>query len=135
MTLQSTSRTARLPLTHRSTPFVRLVSGWSRRRYGRVLEPGLALLHNRPVLMSVTRLEMSVEKWSSLEPGLKDLACAAVSAQIGCSWCIDFGWYVSRRNGLDVAKLEHLLDWRDWRDWSDADVYSPLEQSVLTPRR
>ena len=128
MTLQSTSPTARIPLAHRSTPFVRLVSGWSRRRYGAVLEPGLAMLHNRRVLMSVTRFEMSVEKWSSLEPGLKDLACAAVSAQIGCSWCIDFGWYVSRQNGLDVAKLEHLVDWRDRRD---ADVYSPLERSVL----
>jgi len=104
------------------------VSGWSRRRYGTVLEPGLAMLHNRRVLMSVTRFEMSVEKWSSLQPGLKDLACAAVSAQIGCSWCIDFGWYVSRQNGLDVAKLEHLVDWRDRRD---ADVYSPLERSVL----
>jgi AhpD family alkylhydroperoxidase len=116
---------ARVPLEHRPTLFVRLVSAWSRRRYGKVLEPGLALLHNRRVLLSVSRFELSVEKWSSVDAGLKDLANAAVAAQIGCSWCMDFGWYVSRQNGLDVTKLEHLTDWRE------ADVYSPLERAVL----
>lgn len=116
---------ARIPLEHPQTLFVRLVSGWSRRRYGAVLEPGLAMLHNRRVLMSVSRFEMAVEKWSSVDDGLKDLACAAVAAQIGCSWCMDFGWYVSRNKGLDVAKLEHLADWRE------SDVYTPLERSVL----
>ena len=118
-------RSARVPLGHRQTLFVRLVSAWSRRRYGTVLEPGLALLHNRRVLMSVSRFEMSVEKWSSVDPGLKDLANAAVAAQIGCSWCMDFGWYVSRENGLDVAKLEHVAEWRT------AEVYTPLERAVL----
>jgi len=116
---------SRVPLEHRPTVFVRLVSAWSRRRYGAVLEPGLAMMHNRRVLLSVSRFEMSVEKWSSVDSGLKDLACAAVAAQVGCSWCMDFGWYVSRENGLDVAKLEHLGDWRE------ATVYSPLERSVL----
>jgi AhpD family alkylhydroperoxidase len=118
-------RSARVPLEHRQTLFVRLVSAWSRRRYGKVLEPGLAMLHNRRVLLSVSRFEMSVERWSSVDAGLKDLANAAVAAQIGCSWCMDFGWYVSRENGLDVAKLEHLGGWRD------ADVYTPVERAVL----
>ena len=124
-TTVTATRTARVPLEHRQTPFVRLLSSWSRRRYGTVLEPGLAMLHNRRVLLSVSGFEMAVEKWSSVDAGLKDLACAAVAAQIGCSWCMDFGWYVSRNNGLDVAKLEHLTDWRD------SDVYSRLERSVL----
>ena len=124
-TTVTAARTARVPLEHRQTPFVRFLSSWSRRRYGRVLEPGLAMLHNRRVLLSVSGFEMAVEKWSSVDAGLKDLACAAVAAQIGCSWCMDFGWYVSRNNGLDVAKLEHLTDWRD------SDVYSRLERSVL----
>jgi alkylhydroperoxidase family enzyme len=121
----TSERSARIPLEHRPTPFVRLVSAWSRRRYGKVLEPGLAMLHNRRVLRSVSRFELSVEKWSSVDDGLKDLANAAVAAQIGCSWCMDFGWYVSRGHDLDVAKLEHLGDWRD------ADVYTPLERAVL----
>ncbi|HET8988429.1 MAG TPA: carboxymuconolactone decarboxylase family protein [Humibacillus sp.] len=125
MTIQKTSPTARLPLEHRATPFVRLVSAWSRRQYGAVLEPGLAMLHNRKVLRSVMRFEMSVEKWSSLDAELKDLACAAVAAQIGCSWCMDFGYYIARNRGMDPAKLEHLADWRT------ADVHTSLERDVL----
>lgn len=116
---------ARVPLEHSSTPLLRLVSTWSRRRYGAVLEPGLALFHNRRVLRSVMSFERSVEKWSSLDADLKDLATAAVSARIGCSWCMDFGYYLSRNRGMDPAKLESLPDWRS------SDVYSPLERRVL----
>lgn len=119
------SSTARIPLQHKPTPFVRLLSAWSRRQYGKVAEPGLALLHNRRVLMATGRFEMSVARWSSLDTELKDLACAAVAAQVGCSWCMDFGWYVARNNGLDVAKLEHLADWRT------ATVYTPRERAML----
>jgi AhpD family alkylhydroperoxidase len=124
-TMATRGRTARIPLDHPQTPFVRLMSAWSRRRYGAVLEPGLALLHNRRVLRTVVRLETGAERWSSLDTALKDLATAAVSAQIGCSWCMDFGYYVSRNRGLDRAKLENLTDWRDFPG------YSPLERNVL----
>lgn len=125
MTTTARLTRARIPLDHPRTPFVRLVSAWSRRRYGTVLEPGLALLHNRRVLRSVMSFERSVEKWSSLDPDLKDLATAAVSAQIGCSWCMDFGYYLSRNRGMDPAKLESLTEWRS------AAVYSELERKVL----
>ena len=116
---------ARVPLDHPRTPLVRALSAWSRRRYGKVLEPGLAMLHHRGVFRSMTRLELSVERWSTLEPALKDLVVAAVSAQIGCSWCIDFGWYVSRGHGLAPEKLEHLADWRT------AGVHTRLERAAL----
>lgn len=119
------STTARIPLDHPRTLLVRIASAWSRRRYGTVLEPGLALLHNRRVLMSVSRLELAVEKWSSLDHALKDLANAAVAAQIGCSWCMDFGYYAVRNGDLDRAKLEAIPKWRS------SEVYSPLERKVL----
>jgi AhpD family alkylhydroperoxidase len=124
-TLRAVRPRARVPLDHPRTPLVRVLSAWSRRRYGTVLEPGLAMLHHRRVLWSMSRLELSVERWSTLEPALKDLVVAAVSAQIGCSWCIDFGSYVSRGHGLAADKLEHLTDWRT------ADVHTPLERAAL----
>ena len=62
----------------------------------------LALLHNRKVMTSVARFEMGVAKWSRLDRDLKELACLAVASQIGCSWCMDFGYYLSRTNGMDV---------------------------------
>jgi AhpD family alkylhydroperoxidase len=125
MTTTAHATTARIPLDHRQTLLVRLASAWSRRRYGKVLEPGLAMLHHRRVLMSVLRFERSLEKWSSLDPDLKDLATAAVSAQIGCSWCMDFGYYLSRNRGMDRAKLEAIPEWRS------SEAYSPLERKVL----
>ena len=117
--------TARVPLDQPPTPLVRLLSAWSRRRYGQVLEPGLAMLHNRRVLWTMSRLELSVERWSTLDAGLKDLVNAVVAAQIGCSWCMDFGWYAARGHGLDPAKLEHLTDWRT------AGVHTPLERAAI----
>jgi AhpD family alkylhydroperoxidase len=119
------TNTARIPLEHPHTLFNRAVTWWSRRRFGAVLEPGLALMHHRRVLLSTGRFEMSVERWRSLDPELKDLAVAAVSAQIGCSWCMDFGYYLARNRGMDPAKLEHLAEWRS------SEVYSPLERRVL----
>jgi AhpD family alkylhydroperoxidase len=123
----SSARTssARIPLDHRKTLFTRVLSWWSTRRFGAVLEPGLALMHHRKVLLSTGRFEMGVERWASLDPGLKDLAVAAVATEIGCSWCMDFGHYLSRNRGMDVAKLEHITRWRS------SEVYSPLERRVL----
>ena len=117
--------TARIPLEHRNTPFVRLARWWSRRRYGAMLEPLLATMHNRKVLTSMGLLELTVPRWSSLDPDVRDLAELAVSAQIGCSWCIDFGYFLSHNRGMDRAKLEGLADWRS------SDAYSPLERQVL----
>ncbi|MGN6753628.1 MAG: carboxymuconolactone decarboxylase family protein [Intrasporangium sp.] len=119
------SSTARIPLEHPDTIITRAVRWWSKRKFGAVLEPGLALMHHRRILMSMSRFEMGVEHWRSLDAGLKDLAIASVSARIGCSWCIDFGYYLSRSHGMEVAKLEQLTQWRT------SDVYSPLERRVL----
>jgi AhpD family alkylhydroperoxidase len=125
MSTTTTRSTARIPLEHPRTPLVRLASAWSRRRYGKVLEPGLAMLHHRRVLMSVLRFERGIEKWSSLDPALKDLATAAVASQIGCSWCMDFGYYAARKGGADREKLEAIPEWRS------SEVYSPLERKIL----
>ncbi len=121
----SVTRTARVPLEHPGSWVARILNQVSRRRFGAEMEPLLALVPHRRVLTSVARFEMGIEKWSKLDPGLKQLACAAVAAQIGCSWCIDFGYYLSRSSGMDVAKLEGLSAWRH------STAYTPLERAVL----
>lgn len=122
---QARAGSARIPLQQHPNLLGRVMYAWSRRLYGEVLEPGRAMMHNQRVLISVLRFERSVERWSSLDTSLKDLACAAVSAQIGCSWCIDFGWYLSRGRGMTEAKLTNLGDWRS------STVYRPLERRVI----
>lgn len=117
--------TARVPLQHPGSILARLLNRWSRRQYGQEMEPMLALLHHRRVTISVARFEMGVQRWSKLEGDLKELACLAVASQIGCSWCMDFGYYLSRTSGTDIAKLEQVARWRT------SEVYSPLERKVL----
>ena len=119
------ARTARIPLEHPNTPFVRLARWWSSRRYGAMLEPVLATMHNRRVLTSMGLLELTAPRWSSLDPDVRELAELAVSAQIGCSWCIDFGYFLSHNRGMDPAKLEGLADWRA------SGAYTSLERHVL----
>lgn len=119
------SATARIPLDHPSTPLVRLTSWWSRRAYGDVLEPGLAMLHNRRVLMATIRNERRVAKWDALDNTLKALAVMAAAAAVECSWCMDFGYWVSYDEGVDPRKLENIPTWRS------SDVYTDVERQVM----
>jgi len=96
---------ARIPLEHRRTIFVRLMEAYSRRRYGQVLQPGLAVLHNRKVLWSMITHEDRVARWDALDPTLKALAVLAAARQIGCSWCLDFGYWESTSRGVAAEKL------------------------------
>jgi AhpD family alkylhydroperoxidase len=116
--------TARVPLEQGG--FLASMLNWySRRSYGVEMEPMQALMHNRKVLMSIARFEMSLAKWNTLDQDLRELAQLAVASQIGCSWCMDFGYYASRTNGMPIEKLEDVTRWRE------SAVYTPLERKVL----
>jgi AhpD family alkylhydroperoxidase len=81
--------------------------------------------HNMPVLMTNAIFETSVDRWHRLDPTLKHLAEMAASVTIGCSWCVDFGYWVGVSKGTDPAKLENVPRWRE------SDVYTDLERRVL----
>ena len=116
---------ARVPLDVPDDLFSRAMVWYSNRTYGAVLDTGLALLHNRPVLRALVAYERRVEKWSALDPDLKVLAEMASASLIGCSWCLDFGWFQGHSKGLDVSKLEEVPRWRE------SDVFTPLERQVM----
>ena len=116
---------ARIPLDPPRTLTYRLTEWYSRRRFGAVAEPAAAMAHNPRVLMSNARHEMSVEKWRALDPTLKDLAVMAAAVTVGCSWCVDFGSWISTEDGVDPAKLRAVPTWRD------SDVFTDLERRVL----
>ena len=117
---------ARIPLTHPRTLKVRILEAYSRRAYGgKVLEPGLVAFHNPRVLRTILRSEAGVAKWDALDPTLKALAVMASAATIGCSWCLDFGYWSSANEGVDHAKL------RDVPVRDSSDVYTPLERQVM----
>ncbi|MBV6697070.1 carboxymuconolactone decarboxylase family protein [Kitasatospora aureofaciens] len=117
---------ARISLTPPRTPLLRLAEWYSRRSYGKVLDPGLALGHNPRVLRDYFSLERRAAGWKALDPGLKHLAVMAAAARINCSWCMDFGYWEGTQLGLSPEKIAKVPQWREHRD-----AFGPLELLVL----
>jgi alkylhydroperoxidase family enzyme len=117
--------TARIPLDPPRTLRYRAVEWFSRRLYGAVLDPAAAMGHQPQVLMSNLRHERSLQQWDRLDPTLKALAVMSSAVTIGCSWCVDFGHWISAEDGVDPAKLRAVPDWRR------SDVFTDLERRVL----
>ena len=119
------TRTARIPLEHANTPVVRLACWWSRRRYGAMLEPLLATMHNRRVLTSMGLLEPDGPK--VVEPGPRCPRARRARRQRAdrVQLVHRLGYFLSRNRGMDPAKLEGVADWRA------SDVYTSLERKVL----
>lgn len=117
---------ARISLDHETTPLYRLVQWYSKRHYGAMLDPGKALWHNRRVLWAELRFEQAIAKFDTLDPVLKHLAVMAAAARIGCSWCLDFGYWEASRLGIPAEKVRAVPSWRDHRQ-----LFSETEQAVL----
>ncbi len=122
---QARREALRIPVRMPRDLFGRLVAWYSRRTYGDVLDNGLVLLHHRPALLSLVAFERRVEKWDKLDPDLKTLAVMASASAIGCSWCVDFGYYAAHSKGLRVDKLREV-----WR-WRESEVFGETERLVL----
>jgi alkylhydroperoxidase family enzyme len=103
----------------------RALSRYAQRKYGQVLDNALALMHNRRVMLSDVGFEMSVARWSKLDPQLKALAVMATATRIECSWCLDFGYYEAHSNGLDTGKIAAVSNWRS------STVFTDVERRVL----
>lgn len=117
---------ARISLNPRRTLLLRLVEWYSKRAYGKVLEPGRVLSHHPRVLRAYFALETRVGRWKALDPTLKSLAEMAAAAKIGCSWCMDFGYWLSDRYGLPLEKVSKVPAWREHRE-----VFTDVELRVM----
>lgn len=121
----STMRTMRVPAKQPRGIFGRAVAWYSRRAYGDVLDNALVLLHHKPALLALVAFERRVDRWDRLNPDLKTLATMAAASTIGCSWCMDFGYYAAHSKGLRVDKLREVPRWRE------SEVFTDLERRVL----
>ena len=117
---------ARISLDPPRTLSYRLASRFSRRRYGTVLDPVAAVAHNARVGIAYGIFELQVERWRKLDRRLKDLAVMAAAAAIGCSWCMDFGYWESvMRHDVPAEKIRAVPHWRD------SGAFTELERLVL----
>lgn len=117
---------ARISLDPPRNPVVRVARWYSRRRYGRTMEPLMAMGHHPRALLTGSLFELGVARWKALDPGLKHLAVMVSAARIGCSWCLDFGHWEARELGLPMEKVRYAPVWREHRD-----LFSDLEQRVM----
>jgi alkylhydroperoxidase family enzyme len=81
--------------------------------------------HNRKVLNFTFDLGRKSQKWDQCDESLKSFAHMAVSSLVGCSFCLDLGYFMAHNNGLDETKAREVPRWRD------SDVFTPLERDVL----
>jgi alkylhydroperoxidase family enzyme len=114
------------PIDRPRGPLRRFAWRYSRKNMGDVADPLRALAHHSGVLLANGALEMLVAKrWKALDHHLQWLALQATSSAIGCSWCIDFGYYEGMQTGIDPRKV------RDVPRWRESDVYDERERLVL----
>jgi alkylhydroperoxidase family enzyme len=116
---------ARISLNPPNTLLNRIAHRFSRRRFGRTIEPNLAAGHNARVMATFGALELGVERWKALDPDLSALAVMVSASTIGCSWCMDFGYWENHHRGMDVAKL------RDVPQWRTSTAYTELERMAM----
>lgn len=105
--------------------FGRAIARYAERTYGEVLDNVLVLLKHRPALRALLAFERRVAKFDALDRDLKALAVAATAANIGCSWCLDFSYYLAHTEGHNLEKFQQLSAWRD------TAIYTSAERRVL----
>jgi AhpD family alkylhydroperoxidase len=120
--MPSTFRIPRAPITGL---YGRLLTAYARRTYGEVPDGVHVYFHHQGVLKAVLGFERKVAKWDALDPTLKSYAQLASAGTIGCSWCLDFGYFMAHHDGLDLAKVREVPRWRE------SDVFTPLEREVI----
>lgn len=117
--------TFRIPKATITGLYGRVMTGYARRTWGQVPDNAYVLWHHRDVLRAVFSFEGKVRKWDRLDPVLKTYAQLASAAVIGCSWCVDFGYFLAHEDGLDLAKLRQVPSWHD------ATVFTEVERDVI----
>jgi alkylhydroperoxidase family enzyme len=117
--------TTRIPKAEITGLYGSLLKRFSRKAFGEVPEPAEVMWHNRAVLKDVYGLGRKADKWDKLDPNLKSFAHMAVASLVGCSWCLDLGYFQAHNEGLDVTKAREVPRWRE------SSVFTPLERDVM----
>lgn len=115
----------RVPATEITGVYGAVVKKFSKKMLGGVPESLGVMWHNVPVLKASMSLGQKAKKWDKCDEDLKSYAHMAVASLIGCSFCLDFGYFQANNEGLDLAKAREIPRWRE------SDVFTPLERDVL----
>jgi alkylhydroperoxidase family enzyme len=117
--------TTRIPKAEITGLYGALVKRFSKKLLGRVPAPLGVYWHNPAVLKATMGIGAKAQRWDACDLSLKSFAHMAVSAQIGCSWCLDFAYFQAFNEHLDMDKAREVPRWRD------SVVFTPLERGVM----
>jgi alkylhydroperoxidase family enzyme len=92
---------------------------------GAVPENVEVLWHSPEVTEDNLEFGAKVGAWDAADASLKSFAHMAVAAQVGCSWCLDVGYFQAQNEHLDLAKASQVPRWRE------SEVFTPLERDVM----
>ncbi|MDX3233718.1 carboxymuconolactone decarboxylase family protein [Streptomyces sp. ME19-01-6] len=95
------------------------------KQLGAVPENVEVVWHSPTVAQDNLAFGGKVGAWDAADASLKSFAHMAVAAQVGCSWCLDVGYFQAQNQDLDLAKASQVPRWRE------AEVFTPLERDVM----
>ncbi|WKX69254.1 carboxymuconolactone decarboxylase family protein [Streptomyces sp. XD-27] len=95
------------------------------KQLGAVPEPVEVVWHSPKVATSNLEFSAKLSEWDAADASLKSFAHMAVAAQVGCSWCLDIGYFQAQNENLDLTKASQVPRWRE------SEVFTPLERDVL----
>ena len=117
--------TTRIPPAEVTGVYGAVLKAVSRKMLGSVPD-GLGIMwHNKPVMRFSFGLGQKAGRWHACDEDLKSYAHMAAASVIGCSWCLDLGYFQAHNEGLDEAKAREVPRWRESR------LFTPLERDVL----
>ncbi|SHN75109.1 carboxymuconolactone decarboxylase family protein [Cryptosporangium aurantiacum] len=117
--------TTRIPAAEITGPYGAVLKALCRKMIGTVPESLGVLWHQRQVLRFGLGTGRKAKKWKACDETLKAYAHLAVSSLVGCSFCLDYGYFEAHHAGLDLTKAREVPRWRR------SDVFTPLERDVL----
>jgi AhpD family alkylhydroperoxidase len=118
------SRT-RVPATEITGILGNLLKVMSRKMLGQVPEGAGVMWHYPAVLKDMMGFGRKVDSWNRLDRNLASFATMAAAAAIGCSFCLDFHYFMTHNRGLDETKAREVPRWRE------STVFTPLERKVM----
>ena len=115
----------RIPAAPVTGAYGAIVKMAARKMIGRVPDSVGILWHHQAVMKDSMGIGRKMEKWHELDRHLASYATMATAATVGCSFCLDFNYYLAHNHGLDEAKVREVPRWRE------SSVFSPLERRVM----
>jgi alkylhydroperoxidase family enzyme len=122
---QEDDMASRIPQTEVTGIVGALAKRYSKKRLGQVPEPLGVMWQNRPVLRTFFGFFGKAEKWDACDSQLKSFAHMATVSLVGCSFCLDLGYFQANNDKLDVQKAREVPRWRQ------STVFTTLEREVM----